>query len=256
VANDTVTLELQGEVSLRHFAAAIEHFAALVAELSAEAHSPDLRWEISDLEAGSAMATARAVSDESHAVERVVRSYLEVGQALAEGNVIPFPQRVQAEANALVSVLTDGVSAVRFETREADAVVTALRPAPPLIVERPAVELKAAYGAVTGRVQTLTSRSSLRFTLYDMLHDKAVSCYLAVGSEDQARDIWDKLATVEGIVSRDARTGRPVAVRDIRRIARLDEAEATGYQRARGARPRRSDEARAEERIRRLRDAG
>jgi hypothetical protein len=253
MANDTVTLELQGDVSLQQFANAIKHFAGLVAELSAEAKSPNLRWEIDDLELGSAMATARAVGDKPRVVERVVRSYLEVGHALESGEVIPFPARVQTEAHALVDVLANGVKAVRFETAEADAIVTRLeKPAPSLAA--PPVVLKAAYGAVTGRVQTLTSRTGLRFMLYDMIHDKAVSCYLAVGSEDQARNIWDKLATVEGVVTRDSLTGRPVAVRDIRHIDMLDEAEPTGYQRARGARPRGRSEPRAEERIRRLRD--
>jgi len=256
MANDTVTLELQGDISLALFAQAIGHFAGLVAELSAEANSPGLPWEIDGLEIGSATATARCVADDTQAVERVVRSYMEVGHALESGEVIPFPQRVQAHAHALAGVLKNGLHAVRFETAEADAIVTRLEPPPPFLVAAPRIELKAAYGAVTGRVQTLTTRAGLRFVLYDTLYDKAVSCYLAADSVDQARDIWDKLATVEGMVTRDVPTGRPLAVRNIRRIQQLDEAEPTGYQRARGARPRGPNEPRAEDRIRRLRDAG
>jgi hypothetical protein len=215
-----------------------------------------VRWEIDGLEVGSATATARGFGEDTQGVERVVRSYIEVGHALESGQVIPFPQRVQTEAHALAGVLNGGIRAIRFETAEADAIVTRLEKPPPLLVAAPPVQLKAAYGAVTGRVQTLTTRAGLRFVLYDMIHDKAVSCYLAAESADQARDIWDAYATVEGMVTRDAQTGRPLTVRNVRHIHKLNEAEPTGYQRARGARPRGHNEPRAEERIRRLRDAG
>jgi hypothetical protein len=255
MAKDTVTLALQGEVSLEQFAEAVRRFSALVSELSAETKATGVRWEISDLEVGSTMATARGVADEPKVIERVVHSYLEVGQALEGGTTVPFSPRVQAEAQGLAAILTDGIQAVRFETAEADAIVTRLAEAKAPQLPEP-TEPRTAYGAVTGRVQTLTSRNRLRFVLYDTIHDRAVSCYLAEGSEDQARDIWDKMATVEGMVSRDPLTGRPLTVREIRRVEILDEGEPSGYERARGARPRRRDEAKAEERIRRLRDAG
>ncbi len=252
--NDTVTIELQGAVTLARFRDAVDRFTDLVEGLAGELNASGLRWELDDLQVGSATATARGVpaNGASHAdLDRVVRSYLEVGEALASRTTVPFAAQVRKSASELCALIGDGVTAVRFETAEADALVregsTSHGP--------PDAEPVAAYGAVIGRVQALTSRGRLRFTLYDTLSDRAVSCYLAEGSEDQAREIWDKLAQVEGWISRDPDSGRPLSVRGITTVELLDEADVQGYRRARGALPR-GTAPRAEERIRRLRDAG
>lgn len=253
MAKDTVTLELQGSVPLDKFADAVQRFSNLVRALSAETGVPEARWDITDLSVGSAVATARGTANGSdEKVERVVSAYLEVGRALESGTTLPFSSSVSEEAFALTRVLGNGLDAIRFETAEADALVRARVPEPgaaPVATER-----REAYGAVTGRVQTLTSRSRLRFVLYDSLHDKAVSCYLVEGDEDKARGIWDKLATVEGWVSRDPLTDRPIAVRRIAHITIVDEGDPDGYLKARGAMPRGTRD-RAEIRIRRVRDA-
>jgi len=252
--NDTITLGLHGEVTLGAFASAVSGLSSLVAGLSEETHGAGaVRWEIEGLEVGSATATVKGVAPPgvNGAVERVVAAYLEVGEALASGTTIPYPTRVRGPAEGLAQLVRGGVEAVRFETAEADALVrSAPRTSPP-----PA-ELAAAYGAVTGRVQTLTSRSSLRFTLFDTVNDRPVSCYLAEGAEARARDIWDRTARVEGWVSRDPTGGRPVSVRRITDVEVLREPDPAGYQRARAVRPRPAGAPRAEERIRRLRDAG
>lgn len=256
MANDTVTLELQGEVSLAGFAEAISRFSALVAALSEERAPGAIRWEIDDLEVGSATATARGVGQNGTPDEEIAAvavDYLEVGRALERGVTVPFPASVQREAAGLAGVIDGGVSAVRFETAEADALV-----AQPTAAASPGSSPKreAAYGAVTGRVQTLSSRSRLRFVLYDALNDRPVSCYLPEGMEGKARDIWDKLATVEGWVTRDPATGRPLSVRRVSAINVMEEGDVRGYERARAALPRLPEQPRAEERIRRLRDAG
>lgn len=253
--NDTITLGLHGEVTLDAFASAVSGLSRLVASLSAETHGAGaVRWEIEGLEVGSATATVKGVAPAgaNGAVEQVVAAYLEVGEALAAGTTVPYPATVRKPAEGLAQLVRGGVEAVRFETAEADALV---RSAPPPTSQPPA-ELAAAYGAVTGRVQTLTSRSRLRFTLFDTVNDRPVSCYLAEGAEDRARDIWDRMARVEGWVSRDPTSGRPVSVRRITDVEVLREPDPAGYQRARAVRPRPAGAPRAEERIRRLRDAG
>jgi hypothetical protein len=152
-------------------------------------------------------------------------------------------------------VLSDGVEALRFENAETEIIV---RQAPtPAATPQPTVLVaQHAYGAVTGRVQTLSSRSRLRFTLYDLLSDRAVNCYAREGETTLMTDIWDKLATVEGMVTRDPLSGRPLNVRQITRITVHEPPDPGGYQRARGAVARRPGEPRAEDRIRRLRDGG
>lgn len=256
---DTVTLALQGEtVSLNEFADAVTRFAKLVAELSREARAPGLGWEIDELDVGSAITTARAASLNGYKpeqVEQVVKSFLEVGRALQEHQTIPFPESIRREAEGISAILkTRTIEAIRFETAEDEAIVREYPP--PTKKAEPVV--RGAYGAVTGRIQTLSSRSRLRFTLYDRLHDRPVSCYLSEGQEDRIRDAWDKYATVQGWVSRDTE-GRPTAIRRItviRALGLTEEGDPSGYTRARGILGREHNEPRAEDRVRRMRDAG
>lgn len=253
-AEETATLALQGErVTLDQFAASVTHFTGLLHALSREADVPKLEWEVEALEVGSTTTTARAVPNgySPEAVERVTASFLEVGQALQFRHPIPYGPEVQEEAAALADVLRSGVEAVRFETAVADAIVTE-----PLLADPPAPPptFRPARGSVRGRVQTLTNRRTLRFTLYDLITDRAVACYVRPEDEEKMRGIWGEIADVEGLVSRDPLTGRPVAVRQVTAIRLVPTGESHGYRRARGASPRRAGQSRAEDRIRRLRD--
>jgi len=256
--SDTVTLALEGAVSLSEFSAAVGHFNRLVVALTAEAKAEDVTWQIDALDYSSAITTARGVSENGahpERIDQVVRSYLEVGEALEKRATIPYAPSVKNEAEGIVGVLSGPkVEAIRFETAEAEAIVREA----PLRVEEPAVAKRAAYGAVTGRIQTLTSRNALRFLIYDHIHDRAVSCYLEEGREWESimRQMWDREATVEGWVTRDPKIGRPTSVRRITRVTPLQEVDSQDYMRARAALPLDPEEPKPEETIRRLRDAG
>ena len=110
-------------------------------------------------------------------------------------------------------------------------------------------------GAITGRVQTLSSRAGLRFNLFDTVHDRSVTCYLKLGQEEVMREVWGSWATVVGTVSRESVTGKPISIRDIRKVERLDEVSPRTYQEARGAVPWETGDILPEEAIRLLRDA-
>ena len=88
-----------------------------------------------------------------------------------------------------------------------------------------------------GRIETVTRRKGLRFTLYDSLDDKAVSCYLEDGQEKLMRGAWGRRALVEGWVSRDPATGRPLTIRRVSHVELLPDVESGGYRRARGVVP-------------------
>jgi len=256
--SDTVTLELQGTVSLSDFSTAVARFDALIAALTAESDGGGIAWQIDALEYSSAITTARGVSTNGtipERIDRVVRAYLEVGQALESGGTIPFSPVVKQSADALVRMLNGGtIKAIRFETADDDAIVR--QPSTLTIPAAPAPRPRSAsYGAVTGRIQTLTSRNALRFAIYDHIHDRAVSCYLVEGGQAIMREMWDRMATVEGWVSRDPESGRPLTVRRVSNVTPLPEREPDGYKRARGAMPRGNDEPLPEVLIRRLRDA-
>ena len=67
------------------------------------------------------------------------------------------------------------------------------------------------------------------------------------------RDAWSRIADVAGVVTRDAKTGRPLSIRKVTSVDVIEpEGEPTGFLRARGAV---NGTAPAEVVIRRLRDA-
>jgi len=258
MADDTVTLNLQGEVSLAVFAKAVAHFSALVDALSRDvAGHPELRWVITELEAGSALATARGLGDVD-AVESVTAAFIGVGNALERGIEPPYPTSIRHEALALASMIDGEVELIRFETARAEAIVQssprrAEEAAPGIPTTLSAS--RQAYGGVQGRVQTLFSRGGLRFTLFDTLFDRAVSCYLEEGQEDIMRDVWGRVAVVEGVVSRDQTSGRPQTVRNVRRVTVVRETTPDAYRATRGLLRPATGNPQPEVTIRALRDA-
>lgn len=249
--NKTLTLALDGEVPLAQFITAIGHLGGLVVALSKEIRPySNIEWVVEDLVGGSALATIRGESPESGAVETISAAYLAVGRALASGRPIPYSERVTKEANGITSVLNGKISSVRFETEEDDATISSASG------PQRDVSLVSSYGAVEGRVQTLSSRASLRFTLYDAIHDRAVSCYLEPGRQDIMRPAWDRRAVVEGWVSRDARSGRPISIRRIKNVTLIEDVvPGAAIRAARGIAPVLAGGPSAVEAIRRLRDA-
>ena len=89
--------------------------------------------------------------------------------------------------------------------------------------------------------------------LYDATFDKSVSCYLVPGNEDVMRDVWGRRARVFGDVRRDTATGRPLSVRNVTRVERVDPGTKGAWRSARGAAPALTEES-PEAAIRALRD--
>lgn len=253
MANDTITLKLNGEVSLADFSRAMTGFNALAKALAATVDGR-IEWVVADLDWSSAVATVKGLADDPEQVVRAVQAYMVVGEAVAQGKPIPFSQSVRTATGTILSVLRGGkdggVEAIDFETEEGEATVQGQAVPTP----EPRAVRSAQFGAVTGRVQTLSNRGSLRFTLYDLIHDKAVSCYLAEGRESLMVDLWGKLAVVEGLVTRDDRTGRVKSVRQVRRVSAQSERSVGGHTLARGAAPSLSGLSAADA-IRQVRDA-
>ncbi len=249
--SDTLTLALDGEVPLAKFDDAVRGFRRLVDALTREiAKDAAIEWTIAALELGSTTTTVQGESDDPPAVHRVAEAYLNVGRAQEQHAPIPYAPSVRSAASVITKVLDGKVRAVRFETADGDATVYSQE-----IGQVPRPSLRSAYGAITGRVQTLSSRGGLRFTLYDLLYDKPVSCYLEPGHEETMRGVWGRLATVEGWVSRDVLKGRPVSVRRVSNVQVRPEVEPGSYREARGAVKVGPGAITPEEAIRQLRDA-
>ena len=246
MAKTTVTFELGGRVEIEQLAQGISLFRNLIEHLTPK--GADVAWVVEDLQPGSAVATLRGEASDIAAVEQIVEEYESFGASLAQNrDTVPTNPNL-SKAAAGIRQLASTVEYVRFETLDNDYTIHGIEV--PMSRSEPIVSI----GAVTGRVQTLSSRAGLRFNLYDTVHDKAVGCYLAVGQEELMREAWGRRARVSGRVSREAETGRPMVVRQVFEVKMLEDPEPGSYRSARGAVPWRSGYELPEQVVQRLRD--
>ena len=245
MAKSTLTFELGGQVNLGRLEEGISVFRRLVSALTSSA---EVTWIVEDLQPGSAIATVRGEADDLTMVENIVDRYGEIGKALERQEAPRGGLRIRQAVDA-VRNLAASIEYVRFETPDADYTIYGHGK----VLSQPAT--MSAIGTVTGRVQTLSNRAGLRFNLYESIFDKAVACYLTQGQEESMREAWDRRARVSGRVSREAVTGRPIAIRQIAKVEVLEDAAPGSYRLAKGAVPWQEGDLLPEEAVRRLRDA-
>lgn len=252
---DLATIALNGEVDLAVFSKAIEHFNSLMNALAAAVAKPaKINWQLESLEVSSAIATVRGISekDNDDAVAEVLLAYETVGRDAQYGQQSRFGDRVNSAAQKLCSLINGKINSIRFETADADFdVVSPFGESHGLAGAVP-TPMKA-EGAVQGRVQSLSNRGGLRFTLYDAVDDHAVSCYLSEGMEPRMREAWGRLCLAYGSVRRSS-SGRVSTVRDVSRIEILPEGLRSAWRVAIGCAPPKPGSISIEEAIRKGRD--
>ena len=248
MAESTITFELGGRVDLNGFAEGVAAFRRLVAALTPR--RAGIVWVIDDLQPGSATTTLRAEKGQPKAIAQVVTDYEKIGAALAAGrqDLLAVGYRVNRAA-ATIKNLADTMEYVRFQTPDNDYTIY------PDGDRRAGPTATVSIGVVTGRIQTLSNRNGLRFNLYDAVHDKAVACYLGAHQTELIREAWGCRAAITGRITREAQTGRPIAIRQITDIETLGEPAPGSYRQARGAVPWQPGDLLPEDAIRRLRDA-
>ena len=238
-----------GEVPLEIFAKAINHFQELIKELSLEIEpNANIEWQINELEAGSATAGIISVYPDVEKVERIVTAYEVIGKALSSNRPIPYNEKISDAAKKITSVIDGKVDSIEFFTPEfsshIDEVMDSLEKKKRKIV----------YGTVTGLVETVSRRQTLRFMLYDKLFDKAVKCIVGEDRKDLMRDIWDKQVIVTGQILRETTTGKPIQIKEIESIEIITDKLEGNFLRARGVIPWKEGSEYAEDIIRRIRD--
>ena len=249
MSETTLTFALSGDIPLDQFAEAMQRFRRLIGALTQEvSRQAGIAWIVDDLSGGSALATIRGEAEQDEDVERVVRAYATVGRALERNEAVPYSPKVVRAAESIRQMLNGKITSIQFEAMSEVSTVASGTP-------EQSRALLGAYGSVEGRVETLTSRRHLRFTLYDSLRDQAVFCYLRPDQAELIRDAWGHLVIVRGWIRRDPTTGRPAFVSPVRSIDILPEVQPGSYRRARAVAPPGPDEPSPEVAIRRLRDA-
>ena len=243
MADDTLTFAVGGELEIAELQRGINLFYNLVRSMT---RGKDVRWLVEDLQAGSATATVRGQAQETADVHAIVATYGAVGDALEQGRPLDFGPSINRPAQAIRRYAST-VEFVMLQVAERDYTVYSNGSVQ-------SSKLPVSIGAITGRVQTLSSRGSLRFVVFDSIHDKAVPCFLQPGQESLMMEAWDRRARVSGTISRDPYSFRPVAVRHILNVEILEDPSPGTYRLARGAIERRPGDPMPEEIIRRLRD--
>lgn len=249
MAKETITLSLDGDIPIDLFAKVMGHFSALVESLSDEiVGSEQIEWQIANLAAGSATATIRGFHHDINQITRVVLAYEAVGRSL-EGNApIPYSEDVARNAYAITSVLNGHIKAVSFITDEVATLVSAHHEISPND-ERIAYSL----GVITGRVDAIWSRPT-KLGVYDSLFNRVVYCYLENEQHELARQAWGAVVAVTGMVRRDAETGRPIEVRQVKSVEIRESARLYSFRQARGALSWQEGDEPAEVLIRQVRD--
>lgn len=252
MSDTSMTLALEGDLTLDQFADAVGHFQKLVRQLSQEvAADTTIEWDLEDLHYGSAIMAVAGRADRDEPVLRVIHAYEAVGEALQQHRPIPFSAHVSREAQALTRVIDREVKSLRFSTARKESIVYGVFDAKALSSAKP----MESFGSVKGRVQAISSRKSLKFTVYDSIFDRPVTCYIGEDQKAVLTDIWDKIVVVSGRVTRQPDSGQPVSVRAITSIEFVPVIAPGSYRKARGILASFGDTEPAEVSIRRLRDA-
>lgn len=245
-----VFLTLNGEIPVNLFAEAISGLSSLLNALTEEiAAGKTIEWQIIELSAGSATAVIQGIADtDEDDVEKITTAYALIGQQLQFGKPIPYSPKVIQSARKIASVLDGKVSSIEFGIDGEIYHITQSG-----FQEKPMTKAYS-YGVITGKVENLIGHKTLKFTLYDNLFNRGVTCYVEEEKRELLRNIWGKTVSVTGYIYRDIITGRPLEIHDIETVEIVPMREPGAYKKARGALSWKPGDETADQTIRRLRD--
>lgn len=214
--NKPIILYLDGtDVPIEHFSEAIsgwvEQLYALRDELAPNAN---VEWVIKELAVGSARCAILPEMEDGTSeddIEQIISGYKDEWESYKNGLPSRHSYEVQASTRKITSILNGRIPAIKTGLEGEEITISSDE-------QRSAFKISKGYtsfGAVTGKIQTISMRSSHHFLLYDIEDDRKITCYLRQGSEDIMREMWGKTAIVEGDLYRDSKTGRVITVRDI-----------------------------------------
>jgi len=254
-------LQLDGDVSLVRLTAALEAWNHALLDIGEHVGASHIiRSAVTDLQAGSAIIGVSIVFDAPPPAEAFTQTYDRLGQR-TRGDAVPgFPLRLEPRATELRRIATlDGGQGMTLASESSDTFIPPVLPTFPVPATRntmPSPLLQPeAYGMVSGRLQSLSSRRGLHVVLFDDLFDRAVRCIVPPDQQESLRELWDREVLVEGLVRRDATSGRPLSIHNIRRIvARTPPVDPRAWLAARGALKDVAPEIPSEVMIRRVRN--
>jgi hypothetical protein len=250
IMKNLLSIKLNGDVTLADFTEVMNHFSTLIEELTSDVgEKAQIDWEIIKLESGSATAVVMGKSQNEFAVDKVVHAYEVIAKSITESKPIPYSETIAREARSITNVINGKIKSIEMNTKDYNITIDCS------IQDVTDEKIGYSIGTVTGWVETLSKHGKMRFILYDILFDRAVTCYLAKNQEGLMLDAWDKKITVAGKVFRESATGRPYQVKDINYIEEKKTSPKGSFIRAQGIIPWQDGDEYPEDTIRRYRDA-
>jgi len=150
-------------------------------------------------------------------------------QSIQQGTIADLPGKVQQAAIGFQRARDKRPDMqVSVSTESTDFLVPAQNVS--MHPKEPTVSL----GAIRGRIQSLSSRKGLQFTIWDEIFDRGVQVFLTVDLHDDLHQLWDREAEVVGIISRHPDTGQPISIRNVRSLSEITQTSSGDPRRFKG----------------------
>ena len=232
--SNTLTLALNGDVTLQDFSKAMSQFKEIVSGLKEDvAPASDINWYIDELKAGSATAIIRGVpttSDDMQAIKSIGNAYADIGRRIVHGETLTYNSVVVNAVTKLRKMINGHISSINIEA--AGKKYTVKRHA--IFSPQKTYWNTETYGCARGKVQSISDRQYLHFTLYDYNDDHAIACSLPEGQREKMRGIWGRLVYVEGTINRDENNDQITSISNISNIEIIKEKKPKEWRQALG----------------------
>ena len=234
VSDLTVSLGLVGDVTIEAVAQSADTLHRLLVALADEVGSTvKIEWIPENLQIGSLHSTyrARPIGNTTVAeAEQVVQHYCQLGEQLERNEKLVNGDAVAAAVSRLLKQARTYADELVLGSAARDAIIDLKS------VQAVRRDVKQqSIGSVTGRVQTVSVRSSLQFVLYQEWTDHAIRCYASDDHVEALRMVWGCRSRVYGTLTRSEGSGHIVSIRDISTIEALPEEPEQRFEDARGS---------------------
>lgn len=217
-SKDCLTIDLEGDLPLEKFEKAIGAFFDLIKEVTKEAlhENQRIRWTVT-VRAGSAVLNAIPHYTEISAAHvRDILHAIPLGIKSIEKGTDEVPRFFNREAvravrklGSLQGLKPTDITAVRIRSGPEKAFVT---PKSVVVADSLIGGQRQSYGAIEGKMQTITDREGFRLVVYDSLFDYRVDCFIDEELMEKAVGSFRKRVRVSGMVQYD-RKGDPVSIK-------------------------------------------
>jgi hypothetical protein len=247
----SITLTLEGNPTLPLFTDALEGLSETLNALTRQFSDEVVEWVVENLEIGSTVTTIRGYGTVPEIVTQTTAALMESATVADHGLASDvLAQPVVYGLRKLTRVLNGVIPALSLSSGSEEVRISAPNAAPTQRHER-----VSAFGSLTGTVQMLSQTRGLHFRIIDDTYGYSVPGRFREEITEEMRAIWGDRAIVQGLITRDRRTGRPIAITEVRDVQPAPEVKPGAFLRARGALSADSAIAPSEEAVRRLRDA-